>query len=273
MNFIKNVLALFIVLIIAPGIVLAQTEIVKQTTPADSLALKDSIAYNLLLIIPFNPKFYISDADREITTACKITFDEVKERFRNGLITKLHYRISDLNHTLPLVTYADTAKDLSRIYASITYRYEALPDPPKADKKKTVNKTVIQDGQLSTKKESALKFLNVVLLNKELLPYLSKKYGSVFFAFINQFEIQNDLSDYSAIGEGNYNRILRVHYSILNLDGRLLYGGLSTSVFPASENNVQEIINTYFKSACDDIVVHIPSLQTHILIASKEKPK
>lgn len=278
MYFIKKSLVACIIFILASDIVLSQS-IISLTNVADSIPVKDSVIYNPLLILPFNPKFYISDADREITASCKITFNELKERFRNGLITKLHYRISDLEHTFPLVTYSDTTNELSKIYASTTCRLEELTDPPKENKKnlfsnvkKKETKTVVRNGQLGAKEESALKFMNLVVLNNELFPYLSKKYGTSLFVFINQFEIINDLSDYAAISDGHYNRQIRVHYSVFNSDG-LVYGGLATNIFPASENNVQEIINAYFPPICETIFSHIPPIRTHVLSVPKEKIK
>jgi hypothetical protein len=223
-------------------------------TKADSVLIKDSLIYNPLLIVPFNPKYYLSEADREIAAGSKLSFEDLRERFRNGIITKLNYRISDLEHTLPLVTYADTLLDLPR------------PPKDKDDKSpfknpyKTIKKTALKNGQLGTREESSEKFMNLVILNKELLPYLAKSYGSHQYVFINQFEIKNDLSDYVAVGNGTYKRQLRVHYSIVDQTGKVVFAGLAVNEFPAGENNVDEILNTYIRPICDEIALHIPPI-------------
>ncbi len=251
----------------------AQQPVKKKTTPSDTLTQRDSIIYNPLLIIPFNPKFYISEADREITSGSAIKFDELRDRFRNGLIMKIHYRVSDLDHTVPLVTYADTLKDLQRIYGSTACWQEELKDEPKTVKKnpfsnpnKKENKTVVRNGQLGSKEEGTAKYMSLKIINKELVPYLAKRYGSTQYVFINQFEIRNDLSDYAAVSNGDYMRQIKVHYSIFNSSGFLVYGGIATSEFPASENNVQEIINTHFKPICDAIYSHIQPVKTHLYV-------
>jgi hypothetical protein len=241
----------------------------RSFTPADSILVKDSIVYNPLLIIPFNPKYYLSDADREIAAGSKISFEDLRERFRNGIIQKLNYRISDLEHTLPLVTYADTLFDLKKIYVSTACKQEELPKLPKKqdekspfnNPKKTTTKTEVRKGQLGSKEEPSEKFMNLVILNKDLLPYLEKNYGSSQYVFINQFEIKNDLSDYVAVSNGTYMRQLRVHYSVVDHTGKVIYAGLAVNEFPASENNVDEILNTYIRPICDEIVLHIPPIK------------
>ena len=41
--------------------------------------------FNSVMVIPFNPKMYISNADREITNYSEMSHDEIRERFRLGL--------------------------------------------------------------------------------------------------------------------------------------------------------------------------------------------
>jgi hypothetical protein len=268
MKFRKSHLFLFFFSFVGSTSLEAQNLHQTSITKADSVLIKDSLIYNPLLIVPFNPKYYLSEADREIAAGSKLSFEDLRERFRNGIITKLNYRISDLEHTLPLVTYADTLLDLRKIYVSTAVRQEDLPHPPKNkdDKSpfknpyKTIRKTELKKGQLGTKEESSEKFMNLVILNKELLPYLAKSYGSHQYVFINQFEIKNDLSDYVAVGNGTYKRQLRVHYSIVDQTGKVVYAGLAVNEFPAEENNVDEILNTYIRPICDEIALHIPPI-------------
>jgi hypothetical protein len=277
MNFSYRFALIFIFSSIPVALLQAQQLEQKAMTPADSILFRDSIVYNPLLIIPFNPKYYLSEADREIAAGSKLNFEDLRERFRNGIITKLNYRISDLEHTLPLVTYADTLLDLRKIYVSTALRYEALPRPPKKSKDakdnfagsaNTVTKTTLKKGQLESKEEPGENFMNLVILNKELLPYLAKSYGSSQYVFINQFEIKNDLSDYVAVSNGTYKRQLRVHYSIVDHSGKVVYAGLAINEFPAAENNVDEILNTYIRPICDEIVLHIPPLRKPLKTAT-----
>ncbi len=113
--------------------------------------------------------------------------------------------------------------------------------------------------------------MNTVIQNKELLPYLSERYGSNLYVFVNQFEIRNDLSDYVAVSNGTYKRQLKVHYSVCNNTGKVLYGGMAINELPASENNVDEIIRTYLGPVCETIASHVPQLHVQKPLAKKEK--
>lgn len=227
----------------------------------------DSMVYCPLMIIPSNPKYYISDADRDIVKGSKMDFDQVQEKLRNGVAQVLSRKIKDPVAPIALLTYKDTAHDLPKIYVSAVCREKTLPASRNNEKKSffvktnapVSKKTVLKNGQLVTVEESGEKFMDVEIVNKDLIPFLHDKYSSTLFVFINQLEISSDLSDYAAVMNREYQRKIKVHYSIVNSKGKTLYGGISQNNFPGSVNQVDEIVEDYLPAVCDDILTHIPA--------------
>ena len=85
--------------------------------------------YSSIMLIPFNPKMYISDVDRSLTTKSELSPEEIREKFRLGLDVNLHAQIFTKYNSKPLLkdTSATAFKDLVRIYHSLNYEY-AIPE-------------------------------------------------------------------------------------------------------------------------------------------------
>lgn len=230
----------------------------------------DSVVIHKVLVIPFNPEMYMSDADKEIIAETKIRFAQLVDRFRAGLTITIRAAIPAVFESKILFADNDTLHELDKIYASTEYKSELLPQPATKPANKSFfkdkNKPKQQDdnapkivnGQLVVKENPQPKYINIVIKDKELLPYLTTRYGADLFIFINQFDIKNDLSDYTALGNDDYQREIRVHYTIFAQDGKQIYAGLEGNKFSSKINNAQAIINNYFTPIASSITFHLP---------------
>lgn len=222
---------------------------------------KDSLQFQKILIIPFNPKMYMSDADKEIIEASNLDFTRLVDNFRYGLAILLKDKLSPYYEAKVLFNKAasDSIDDLPLIYSSLTYRAEILKDGSGLAQRDEASNSHMKNGELAVKKDSREKFINIVVKNQELLPLLTSKYGLDYFIFINQFEIKSDLSDYAAVGINNYSRNINVHYTILDVENKEIAKNIAKVNFPSKINNVQEIINRFLPTIADNILFSLPN--------------
>jgi hypothetical protein len=104
-------------------------------------------------------------------------------------------------------------------------------------KKKDNGSNNVSNGQITVKEDPDPKYMRTVINKKNLLDFLSHKYKSDFFIFINELDIKNDLSDYTAVGTNTYQREMKVHYTIFDSRGSMIRGGVAIANFPCENIN------------------------------------
>lgn len=241
----------------------AQNTTIDRTKKNEALLNRDVILQkNKVLIIPFKPTMYLSEIDKKVHDETKLNFDQIVNTFRNGLDEMIYLELKPKIKSYSLITdSAKNIKDLDYTYQSISYTY--TPVPPENATKKDLNelktqssKPQIVNGELKVEMNTGKKFMNVKILNKELLPHLSKKYNASVFLFINEIDMKNKLEEANTI-DGTYNREVTVHYSIVDASGIFLNYGTSAISFPSNINNPQKIINEYYSAIAKDIALKL----------------
>lgn len=219
-----------------------------------------------ILVIPFNPKLYMSEVDKKIGTENNMTFNQVRNTFRSGLDFKIASQLKSLNVTYSLLT--DSAKnrlELERIYKSIGYDY----DVPQADgavgkSPAAQNKPTIQNGQLMVEMKDEFRFMNTKINDLKLLPSLQEKYKADVFVFINQLDIKKNEGSYDIITD-TYSRDVIIHYTVFDKSGKRINAGVATSTFPSTVNDTKTIINTAFAQASKTIADRVSKSAPYIV--------
>lgn len=208
-----------------------------------------------VLVIPFEPKLYMSEIDQHVNKETKLNFKQIRGAFRSGLdyaVTtefKKKYKVVSL-----LNDSSRSTMDQTYVYQSIGYKYEILPDPEKKDEKPVTENTPIQNGQLMVSTNDRKKYMNTKIINPNLLQTLHKKYKTDIFVFINQLDLKNNVDTKTLVASETYERIASVHYSIFDLNGKLLDSGLAAKSFPSTANNPNKIVNSYFTDIAETIL-------------------
>jgi hypothetical protein len=239
----------------------------------DAPAAKDSFVYKTVLIVTFNPKFYMSDIDREILAASDMEFRDLLNFYRNELVVNLRARLArQYNATgMRMRSENDTIDDFSYAYSCINYLYEPLPVPkekPKSaaralfGKKEQENADVpgtgIRDGQLQTAVSSTPKYMASSVRKKELLDYLSGKYNADYLLLINQFETRIDVSDPAALSAGEAQRLIKVHFTFLDRSGTRVCSNMVQEPLSREMNNVHELAKSKFPLLAEKITACLP---------------
>jgi hypothetical protein len=258
--------------------------------------------YSKVLIIPFEPKMYISSADKEIASRTKLTHQEIRENMRYGISNQMRHAVGKGMKSVSLL-HIDTGavgRDLGYIYNSIGYKYKPLPEDDIARNKqneedlKPVNKlkgslnklikhdnlapkesngeTRIKNGQIHSTVSYGEKFMNTSIHNPSLLKVLSAKYQADVFLFINELNIEAAApASRSGLSALSYKRKVKVHYTIFNKDGKELHGGAAIVYMPSTTNDMNKIINNYFPILAQNMSDNIPGAQTSKLDQQKLK--
>lgn len=220
-----------------------------------------------ILVIPFEPKMYMCQVDKEIGVKNGLSYEQINEKMRQNLVESVTFRTGETLDSYSLYTTRidSIKKELHYVYSSVEYKYEVLPAetvkkeetvPDKnaknfgklIPKRENANKnsgtqpepgTRIENGQIVSVEDNREKYMDVTILNKNLFNELNKYYNADHFLFINQLDIL-----YTA--ESTEKLRIKVHYSFFDLSGKKLTGGAVVGYLPVGEYDLSKIRNDYF---------------------------
>lgn len=214
-----------------------------------------------ILIIPYEPRMHLSDADLDISGYSERSPQQVRSLFRAGITEKVNDKLQSAypTHSLLQDLRPEALQELNRIYAAIDYSFDTSyailhpkPDSNAASAKWNKNKMRKKELELRTA-TGDIKYMNVKVLDPELLSSLNKKYGTDLFVFLTQVEIKTTSKDCSDIQYGMYQRVFKVHYAVFGLDGKQRYGDVAMVNFPSNSNEIGEIMSKNFPALSDKI--------------------
>lgn len=199
-----------------------------------------------IMVVPFEPKLYMSEFDQKFNAESKWNFNQIREYFRHQLSNYIKQKFQTVSS--PVVCfYTDsikTAKDLDYIYKSTAVSFDLIDKPtsPTTNNKK---ESGIKNGQIVVEISNDKKFTNIKTQNPDLIPYLSKKYKSEYFVFINELDFNTVPGSYNPTTE-TYEREVVVHYTIIDKNSKLIIAGAATSKFTSKENNPKKVAALVF---------------------------
>ena len=226
-----------------------------------------------VLIIPFESKMYLSDIDKDLSTASELNFQDIKAKFRAALDQNIYIALK--KYFNPLSFYSiepqEARQELAYIYNSIGYKYELVPQEEvvkkenvgtkvlskfkKKDKKEEEHMDAgIKNGEVVSQVDNREKYMKTTLPNEQLLPNLNKKYGVTHYIFINELDIKRAADDVYQASEEQYKREIKVHYTIFDANGKEISSGAIKSRFPSTQNDMDKIIKVQFPLIAERIV-------------------
>lgn len=272
--FLKKSLLSTVLIFAMNSVVFGQSRTYESSQKPDTFFIEPD--FNSLLIIPFEPHMYRSDIDRKVGAENNLNFQEVRGYFRLGLDNALYLATKDKYIVTRMhADIADINKDLNYIYASISYDYKEVERPkPETraeviknkidDKKKSKQPapgTRIEQGQIISVPDNREKYMSLRIVNEDLLDFLADKYKGALFLFITELDIINaPNTDYRAIEQDDYTRIIKANYTIYNKNGEVVNSGTATQNFSSKENNIREILSKHFPPLAEKIALKIPTL-------------
>jgi len=206
------------------------------------------------MIVPFEPKMYMSEFDQKFNEQTKWSFNQIREYFRHQLDNQLKLKFQSIQS--PVVSFYNdsikTAKDLDYIYKSTTISFDLL-DKPTAPTEENKKQSGIKNGQIVVEISADKKFTNLKTNNNELIPYLNKKYQSEYFIFINELDFKSVPDSYNAATDTHQREVV-VHYTIIDKNSKLITAGAATAKFTSKDNHPKKIAALVFPAIASYIV-------------------
>ncbi len=227
-----------------------------------------------LLIVPFEEKMFYCDIMRDLTAANDLNRQQIVERFRNAIQLSLRTALRDSMQTATFLSSDSiTDQELISIYSQLGYAYMPLPVEEKEGKKRKKSKSSktdqkdkkaevgIRDGQVIAERDILPRYMNTKLKDLNMLEQFHANYGIDRFLFVNQMDVRMNLSDpETAFLEPE--RVVALHYTIVDRAGRQLSGGLAEEQFAATENRIDKIISTgFYKLALKVVAALKPAIE------------
>lgn len=269
---------------------LSKTEETQQSLPevAEVLSKEDLYEFNphkqQVLIVPFDPHLYWSDADDEIMKGSNLkTKLEVRKIIRRRLNALLDPRGFENIHLVG-GRFRDTLTDLNKIYSTVSYEYQdaiiseeytkTLEEQEKGNKNdgeiETQSKLSKKFGSIKDKLSNqttesevkidkrAGKYFGVVVKDPKFFDYFEQKYSIDYYIFINQFEVITDYDHCLDRTTENYERYFIVHFSIFNGAGRQIAGNKYKLFYDSNSNNIDRITGDNMQPMADRILMELP---------------
>jgi hypothetical protein len=208
-----------------------------------------------ILVIPWEPRMFNcnSDISHAISSETSQKYDQIEESLRRGMMDQMKHSFGPTCNVITLLD--DTLKmteDLHYAYTVTSMSYVSVNsplNPTKADSAKMKQQSGVSKGQIEATTDETDKFMNTVIISPNLLEYLKKKYGVEYVVFINEVDMDNDLSadPYNFQGKQDFKRIVTVHWTIFNTtDGKRVAMGKNKASFSSTTNNPKKISDVAF---------------------------
>lgn len=211
-----------------------------------------------IMIIPFENRMYMSEIDYQINKETKLNAKQIKASMRDGVNEQLYKKLKNKMTVVDLLDdTVKTKKDLADIYQYLAYEYQKVPDqnnykPPVKEK----DEKTVQKGQLVVETNNDARFMNAKLKNATLVPYLTGKYKTNVYLFINELDIKalnGSPADFNASSE----RKIIVHYTVYTSDAKEINSGVAEVALPTNVNSISKISQVYFSQIADIIASRI----------------
>jgi LysM repeat protein len=261
-----------------------------NTTSADkSLSVEDDYVNDTkrILVIPFDPHLYWSDADMEIAKGSNTDMNKVRQAFRKRLNALLNPEGFETIHLLG-GKIKDSLTDLNKVYSSVSYDYKDVmytaanpkPDPvqpnKKGDLKDGLNKSLDKVTSIFSKKEEVqqqplqknssravhaknpAKYFSVQIKDPAFWSYFNNKYKIDYYIFINQFEVETNYEHCLDRARQNYERNFVTHFSIYEKSGKQIAGHRIILHYNSNSNNLSQILKDNLETVANRIIAEIP---------------
>lgn len=226
----------------------------------DSLIKKDSIREIRILIVPFNPNMYFSDADKDIGEVSKVEPGEVRNKVNASLEATVFSHLDLYYNAKSISKQTDPGEDLDLIYGSLTYSPK-VKEPEAEESKKSglqgIREKIKPAEQTPENQKDPETYMDIAFADGRLMEYIGSKYEVDYVVFFNQFEIITDYENCIDLQMRKYYREIKVHYSVLSKDGKKVSGDVITIPYHSNENDIKIIVQENFGTLSNTLLQRI----------------
>jgi len=222
-----------------------------------------AVVEHSVLVIPYIPTYYLSDADKDIAKATKKDIQRIREEFHRNIEWQLTQEIQKKYPCVSLLqkdsikAYYDAA---GKIFNATGYGYEK----PKMKPAELITSVIDNRSSLKTTSDPLTastylndktneKFMNAVISKKEVLKKMYEQFGTDYFVFLTQLEFRTNYKTCLDIANQIYQREALLHFAVYDKDGKQIAGNYAISFFTSDENNAYDIMEKNFKQLAEGV--------------------
>ncbi|HEY8402914.1 MAG TPA: LysM peptidoglycan-binding domain-containing protein [Cytophagaceae bacterium] len=230
-----------------------------------------------VLIIPFDPYLYFSDADDEIAAKSNMNRTKVRQVFRRRLNALLDAPGYETIHLLGGKA-KDSLSDINKVYSSVTYNYQEIIDNPYANErlrqggaqeievgksnkswldKQKAKITGLNESKYNIPKDHG-KYFGVLIKDPEFFNYFNRKYSIDYYIFVSQFEVKTNYENCLDRAALNYERTFTTHYSIFDASGKQIAGNKFKTHYNSNSNYIYQIVSDNIPKIAERILLELP---------------
>jgi LysM repeat protein len=251
-----------------------ETVVPTTTTVAAPAVLNYDPSKRQILVIPFDPYLYFSDADDEIAAKSKITRTKVRDVFRRRLNALLEAPGYEMIYLLG-GRAKDTLSDLNKIYSSVSYAYQAAIKNPNykaplkpgdevkneqswLEKQKSKLSNSNKDSKYEVPEDYGSYFGVRVRNPADFYAFFGNKYNVDYYVFVNQFEVKTNYENCLDRAAQNYERTFTTHFSIFDANGKQIAGNKFKTHYSSNSNYIFQIVADNVPKIADRILAELP---------------
>ncbi|PIQ22557.1 MAG: peptidoglycan-binding protein [Cytophagales bacterium CG18_big_fil_WC_8_21_14_2_50_42_9] len=228
-----------------------------------------------ILVIPFDPYLYFSDADDDISLYSRIPRQNVRHVFRGRLNAFMDPKGFESINLLG-GAFHEGVNELDRIYKSVNYSYQDIayskynPAPVVEKPVKSATSWLQRQkeklsapagpevaGNTSVAKDPN-KYWSVKVKDPDFYSYFNQQYAVDYYLFINQFEIFTDYTSCLDRTKNDFVREFVVHYTIYDNQGQLISGNKVRVPYVSHVNDIEIIIRENLSRMAERILADLP---------------
>ncbi|MCU0443006.1 MAG: hypothetical protein MUE96_11455 [Bacteroidia bacterium] len=208
-----------------------------------------------VLIVPYQPMMHFSDADEDMAKFSKREVPQVRNQLRTNLEANVYHQLLGSFDAISLMrsNTLNGEADLNRIYAATRYQVysKKAQDEYLTNKGNSLSvsfKNLTEKWKRNSKNQTFWTSDSAVMLgaigDKELFPYLHKKYQEDYILFITQFEVNTSNKNTIEWLKQEYKRTYTIHYNLFDHSGMLIRAE-TLSIEAGGENKLEDINSKY----------------------------
>ena len=223
----------------------------------------DTLPFKKVLLIPYDPHYYLSDADRDIAEQTNQDPQSIRKMFRSETDRCVYRAIKQKQTCISLMedSSASLYNDAVQLLSHTGFAYDIPTIKEKRNIKDRLHLNAESNVQVDSRvasqyinDDASKKYMKAVLNKPEMLNAMAGKYDFDVFVFVTQFEIKTNYASCLDIANKIYKREVLLHFTIYDRYGNLVAGNFSKSFFPSDNNNANKIIGECFPQLAEGLV-------------------
>lgn len=210
-----------------------------------------------VLVMPFPPEMYEASGDQYICVKSKLNPGQLSDLFRRSLTSTLMYDMNDLYNVVePFDNLKDKNSDISVLYQIMKYNighkklkayYKAYPHFTLWQMLGPLYKRWGSDCVNNVRQKpnrATHKYVRATVMKDKDSIYTSilSRYDALYTLIITDFEMHTRFKNCLDLQDNVYQRDIFIHYTLLDINGEYVDGGVVGTTYQSPSNDAKKII-------------------------------